>query len=80
MVATRSSGRASQVDSPQKHATVGGRVAKPKAKKATKAKKRPSAPVIVEDLEFESKLMKEVGRGEVSLQECRRQLQSQAQR
>lgn len=69
-MATRSSGKALQADSPQKQATVGGRVAKPKAKKATRAKKRPSTPTKVEDLEFESKLMKEVGRGEVSPQQC----------
>lgn len=76
MVATRSSGRGSQADTPQKHVTFSGKVDKPK--KATKAKKKPSAPVKAEDLMFEAELMKQVGLGVVSLHECRRQLQKSA--
>lgn len=77
MVATRSSGRDSQADTPQKHVTLSGKVNKPK--KATKAKKKPgAAPMKAEDLVFEAELMKQVGLGEVSLHECHRRLQKPA--
>ncbi|KAK7718995.1 hypothetical protein SLS63_010318 [Diaporthe eres] len=63
MVATRSSGRGSQADTPQKHVTLSGEVNKPK--KATKAKKKPgAAPMKAGDLMFEAELMKQVGLGE----------------
>lgn len=76
MVATRSSGRDLQADTPQKHVTFSSKVDKPK--KATKPKKKPSVPMKAEDLMFEAELMKQVGLGEVSLHECRNRLQKSA--
>lgn len=67
MVATRSSNNGGRA-SPKKHVTMGGRIEK--RKKANKAKMIDKKPMSAEDMEFESKLMREVGLGGVSLQRC----------
>lgn len=78
MVSTRALSKGSEADTPKKpanatpkkHATVSGRIEKPK--RATRTKKKKPNVMSVEELEFEAELMKQVSLGEVSLQEPRR--------
>lgn len=75
MVSTRALSKGSEADTPKKpanatpkkHATVSGRIEKPKRANKTKRKK-PGNVMSAEELEFEAELMKQVSLGEVSLQ------------